>query len=92
MAWSHGTFSRSTVTLPWTEGCTTMFILEMSWNTLRTSFTSASLRLREMGSPVYLTASPEMVFSLKERGTPPAMSVLPSAGTGVVSCATKRSS
>ncbi len=60
-AWSHGTSSSWTVTVPRTSGSTTMFNW-VSWEMVRkTSLMSASFRSREIGSPVNCDCDSAMV-------------------------------
>ncbi len=66
-AWSHGTLSRTMVTLPATLGSRTKFRPEISWNRRKTCFRSASTSSRLMRRPVYIGRSPDMVLDSKVR-------------------------
>ena len=67
-AWSHGTSLKSTVTEPLTCGSTAMFSPVSAAKVRMTSLRSASLRLSEIGSPVY-TFSPAL--SVRPESVPP---------------------
>ena len=50
-AWSHGTLSRTIVTLPSTAGSSTKLRPEISWNRRKICLTSVSTRLSEIFFP-----------------------------------------